>query len=133
MPRSAATCAIGRPLSSANLTPRSSNSSGYFLGLDLTAEDLLSPGQHPGSEVPAKPGPAHPGPNTRVSTAQGRTSRFASAGIAEIIQCPVAGPTFAAAPLSSCGTVGASATRDASTMGLPPPVTGSAAFTRRSP
>src|ERR1044071_4909932 len=59
MPRSSATCAIGRPLSSANLTPRSSSSSGYFLGLDMTAEDLLSPGQHPGSEVPAKPGPAH--------------------------------------------------------------------------
>src|SRR3954466_9707437 len=60
MPRSAATCARGRPLSSANLTARASNSSGYFLGLDMTAEDLLSPGQHPGSEVPAKPGPAHP-------------------------------------------------------------------------
>src|SRR5712691_8804665 len=58
MPRSAATCAIGRSLSSANRTPRSSNSSGYFLGLDMTAEDLLPPGQHPGSEVPAKPGPA---------------------------------------------------------------------------
>jgi hypothetical protein len=41
------------------LTPRSSSSSGYFLGLDMTAEDLLSPGQRPGSEVPAKPGPAH--------------------------------------------------------------------------
>ena len=25
----------------------------------MTAENLLSPGQHPGSEVPAKPGPAH--------------------------------------------------------------------------
>jgi hypothetical protein len=33
-------------------TPRSSNSSGYFLGLDMTAENLLSPRQHPGSEVP---------------------------------------------------------------------------------
>ena len=58
IPRSAATCAIGRPLSSAKRTPRSSNSSGYFLGLDMTAEDLLSPGQHPGSKDPAKPGPA---------------------------------------------------------------------------
>src|SRR5947207_13208773 len=58
MPRSAATCAIGRPLSSASRTPRSKSSSGYFLGLDMTAEDLLSPGQHPGCEVPAKPGPA---------------------------------------------------------------------------
>jgi transposase-like protein len=58
IPRSAATCAIGRPLSSANRTPRSSSSSGYFLGLDMTAENLLSPGQHPGSEVSAKPGPA---------------------------------------------------------------------------
>src|SRR5215218_8952866 len=58
MPRSAATCAIGRPLSSASRTPRSSNSSGYFLGLDMTAEDLLSPGQHPDCEVLAKPGPA---------------------------------------------------------------------------
>src|SRR3954453_5848540 len=58
MPKSAATCEIGRPLSSASRTPRSSNSSGYFLGLDMTAENLLSPGQHPGSEVPAKPGPA---------------------------------------------------------------------------
>src|SRR5215211_6869405 len=59
MPRSSATCAIRRPLSSANRTPRSSNSSGYFLGLDMTAEDLLSPGHHPRIEVPAKPGPAH--------------------------------------------------------------------------
>src|SRR6266498_5634233 len=59
MPRSSATCAIGRSLSSAKRTPRSSNSSGYFLGLDMTAEDLLSPGQHPRIEVPAKPGPAH--------------------------------------------------------------------------
>src|SRR5215207_9688006 len=59
MPRSAATCAIGRSLSSASRTPRSSNSTGYFLGLDMTAENLLSPGQHPGSKVPAKPGPAH--------------------------------------------------------------------------
>jgi hypothetical protein len=25
----------------------------------MAAEDLLSPGQHPGIEVPAKPGPAH--------------------------------------------------------------------------
>ncbi|HEY7793500.1 MAG TPA: transposase, partial [Gaiellaceae bacterium] len=25
----------------------------------MTAENLLSPGQHPGIEVPAKPGPAH--------------------------------------------------------------------------
>jgi hypothetical protein len=25
----------------------------------MVAEDLLSPGQHPGIEVPAKPGPAH--------------------------------------------------------------------------
>jgi hypothetical protein len=33
--------------------------SGYFLSLDMTAENLLSPGQHPGIEVPAKPGPAH--------------------------------------------------------------------------
>src|SRR5215208_6418719 len=60
MPRSSATCAIGRSLSSANPTPRSSNSSGYFLALDMTAENLLSPGQHPRIEVPAKPGPAQP-------------------------------------------------------------------------
>src|SRR5207245_1861700 len=59
MPRSAAMRTIGRPLSSANRTPRSSSSSGYFLGLDMTAEDLLSPGRNPGVEVPAKPGPAH--------------------------------------------------------------------------
>src|SRR4051794_31523571 len=52
MPRSSATCVNGRSLSSASRTPRSSNSSGYFLGLDMTAENLLSPGQHPGSEVP---------------------------------------------------------------------------------
>src|SRR5947208_4506947 len=58
MPRSSARCAIGRPLSSANRTPRSSSSSGYFLGLDMTAENL-SPGQHPRIDVPAKPGPAH--------------------------------------------------------------------------
>jgi hypothetical protein len=38
---------------------RSSNSSGYFLGLDMTAENLLSPGQHPGVEVSAETGPAH--------------------------------------------------------------------------
>jgi hypothetical protein len=38
---------------------------GYFLGLDMTAENLLSPGQHPGSEVPAKPGPAQTCPLNR--------------------------------------------------------------------
>jgi len=58
IPRSRATCAIGRPLSSANRTPRSSSSSGYFLALTMTAEDLLSPGQHPGIEAPVKAGPA---------------------------------------------------------------------------
>src|SRR5262245_8193374 len=58
MPRSAATCAIGRSLSSASRTPRSNNSSGYFLGLDTTAENLLSPGQHPGIEVSVETGPA---------------------------------------------------------------------------
>src|SRR4051794_35562325 len=81
MPRSSATRAIGRPLSSTSRTPRSTSSSGYFLGLDMTAEDLLSPGQHPGAEVPAKPGPAQesgppmrwlaptrPRPNDRLTT-----------------------------------------------------------------
>lgn len=35
-PRSPATCAIGRPLSSANRTPRSNSSCGYFRGLAMT-------------------------------------------------------------------------------------------------
>jgi integrase-like protein len=52
-PRSRATCAIGRPLSSANRTPRSSSSSGDVLDLDTAAKDLLSRGQHPGIDVPA--------------------------------------------------------------------------------
>ena len=47
-------------------TPRSSNSCGYFRGLAMTPEDLLSPGQHPGIEVPAKPGPAQ-SPLTRLA------------------------------------------------------------------
>jgi hypothetical protein len=35
----------------------------------MTAEDLLSPGRHPGAEVPAKPGPAHAerGANARLA------------------------------------------------------------------
>src|SRR5213592_3176082 len=56
MPRSAATCAIGRSLSSASRTPRSISSFGYLLGLDMTAENLLSLGQHPGIEVSVETG-----------------------------------------------------------------------------
>src|SRR6266516_4945256 len=58
MPKSAATCAIGRSPSSASRTPRSISSFGYLLGLDMTAENLLSPGQHPGIEVSVETGPA---------------------------------------------------------------------------
>jgi hypothetical protein len=36
MPRSAATCAIRRPLSSAKRTPHATSSSGYFLGQAIT-------------------------------------------------------------------------------------------------
>jgi hypothetical protein len=32
------------------------SSFGYLLGLDMTAEDLLSPGQHPGIEVSLETG-----------------------------------------------------------------------------
>jgi hypothetical protein len=49
-PEIGSTCVIGRPLSS--------SSSGYFVGLDMSAENLLSAGQHPGSKDRAKPGPA---------------------------------------------------------------------------
>src|SRR4051794_28161082 len=38
IPRSLATCAIGRPDSNTSRTPRSSSSSGYFRGLAIVAE-----------------------------------------------------------------------------------------------
>lgn len=55
MPRSRATCAIGLPLSSASRTPRSNSSSGCFLGLDMTAEDLLSQDSILVPRSPSKP------------------------------------------------------------------------------
>src|ERR1035437_9968137 len=61
-PRSRATCAIGRPDSSARRTPRSSSSSGYFLDRGITWSSLLE-GQIPRFKVSAKTGLAHPAPN----------------------------------------------------------------------
>jgi hypothetical protein len=46
IPKSRATCAIGRPLSSVSRTPRSINSSGYFLALGIP-EDSPSPRTKP--------------------------------------------------------------------------------------
>jgi transposase InsO family protein len=43
----------------------------------MTAEDLLSPGQHPGAEVPAKPGPAQ----TVTGFAERALAFFAAHGI----------------------------------------------------
>ncbi len=59
MPKSRATWAIGRPKSKTNRAPRSNNSSGYFLGRDMTQEILHSPGQDPGYGVSVETGLAH--------------------------------------------------------------------------
>jgi hypothetical protein len=50
---------------SASLTPRSSSSSGYFLGLDMTAEDLLSPGQASWSRGPRQTRSGSLGPTAK--------------------------------------------------------------------
>jgi hypothetical protein len=50
IPRSLATCAIGRPDSNTSLTPRSSSSSGYLRGLAIFAEHPFRPGHHPGPQ-----------------------------------------------------------------------------------
>src|SRR5262249_60497761 len=54
-PRSAATCAIGRPDSHTSRVARSNSSTGYFLALGMT--DLLPP-DNPATEVSVKPGTA---------------------------------------------------------------------------
>lgn len=54
VPKSAATWAIGRSLSSARRTPRSINSSGYSLVRDMP-EGSLSRGRIHGTEPPSKP------------------------------------------------------------------------------
>jgi len=54
IPRSRATWAIGRWLSSASRTSRWTSSSGNFFGRDITAESLLPRGQTPRNRVSAK-------------------------------------------------------------------------------
>src|SRR5215216_4723435 len=85
MLRSAATCAIGRPDSNTSRTPRSSNSSGYFLGramglrtplsriIFLVREPLENPGwlkpglaQSPRLKVRVLHGPSHNQPESAV-------------------------------------------------------------------
>jgi hypothetical protein len=53
-PRSAATCAIGRPDSNTSRVARSNNSTGYFLALGMT--DLLPPGEPWHAKSPSNPG-----------------------------------------------------------------------------
>jgi len=55
-PKSAATCATGRPDSNTNRVARSNNSTGYFL--DLGTTDLSFHQADPGNEVSVKPGMA---------------------------------------------------------------------------
>jgi len=55
-PRSAATCAIGRPDSNTSRVARSNNSTGYFLALGMT--DLSFRQANPGIEVSVKTGMA---------------------------------------------------------------------------
>src|SRR5204863_9009052 len=62
-PRSAATCAIGRPDSNTSRVARSNSSTGYFLALGTT--DLSFRQANPGSEVSVKPGMAHPAADTQ--------------------------------------------------------------------
>src|SRR5438093_7015966 len=59
MPRSAATCAIGRSLSSASRTPRTISSFGYLIGLDMTAKNHYSLGYHTYIESFVETGLAH--------------------------------------------------------------------------
>ncbi len=55
IPRSSATCAIGRPLSSARRTPRSINSYGYFAGLGITTGSPF-PRTKPRNKAPVNTG-----------------------------------------------------------------------------
>jgi hypothetical protein len=59
-PTSAAICAIGRPDSNTSRTPRSINSSGYFLGRGMNTE-FLSRGPKSSSQGLRQTGPAHVG------------------------------------------------------------------------
>src|SRR4051794_16523170 len=61
MPRSAATCAIGRPDSKTSLTARSRSSSEYLRGRGIDRSSTSSRTDHPGLEVSAKPSLAHTG------------------------------------------------------------------------
>ena len=58
IPRSAATCAIGRSPSNAKRTPRSINSVGYLLGRAIPEDSPFSR-TNPRNRAPAKPGVAH--------------------------------------------------------------------------
>src|SRR6202453_234453 len=61
MPKSSATCATGRLLSSASRTPRSINSGGYFLALGIPEGSPL-PRTKPRNKAPVEHGLAHPSP-----------------------------------------------------------------------
>src|SRR4051794_31164123 len=61
MPRSRATCAIGRPDSNTNRTARSRNSSSYLRGRDIDRSSTSSRTDHPGFEASAEPSLAQSG------------------------------------------------------------------------
>ena len=61
MPRSAATCAIGRPDSNTRRTARSRSSSEYLRGRAIDGSSPSSRTDHPGFEASVKPSLAHSG------------------------------------------------------------------------
>ena len=74
-PRSAATCAIGRPDSNTTRVARSNSSTGYFLALGIT--DLLPP-ENPAIKVSVKPGTARECPNFCVGMSEKESHVYGS-------------------------------------------------------
>jgi hypothetical protein len=72
IPRSLATCAIGRPDPITNLAPRSSSSGGYFLGRDIRTDASSLRGQNPRQKASVKPSLPQP----LIELLEPRTSEF---------------------------------------------------------
>ena len=89
-PRSAATCAIGRPDSNTSRTPRSNNSSGYFLGRGMTRRSPL-----PRTEILDSKPPSNPAWLTPAFVLA-RVLRANCAGVAAYV--PIPGPSRGQSP-----------------------------------
>src|SRR5581483_5243618 len=87
-PRSAATCAIGRPDSNTSRVARSNNSTGYFLALAITG---ASPSARtaPGSQVSVKPGMAQPASGVPEEAARRGGPSVGAAGAGRAERAPI--------------------------------------------